>query len=317
MQDKLKEGEALFAKGKFDEARRVFCHLLEADPKNAEVLNNLGVLSYSQNHLQEAEDYFLKAVAVKEDYLNALLNLSKLYQSSERWEKAANQLERFLSIGNQDCCVLDELGKVYLKMGQNEKAREVLAKSIHVNPDQKTDRESFQELRGNERASAVAPPKKEAVAIAMKKQVLLEVIKKVCYFPHPEVHTGQLVLSNEIFKNNDRETNVVISPGARIDLTGNIIIGPWAMIGEGTTIFTHDHYHEGRDRPLLKLQEEKGVKWLNKRVGRDVWLHGCTILAQVTTIPDGVVVGAGSVLTKNPGYYEIWAGNPAKKVGER
>jgi acetyltransferase-like isoleucine patch superfamily enzyme len=40
-------------------------------------------------------------------------------------------------------------------------------------------------------------------------------------------------------------------------------------------------------------------------------------LYQVTRIPDGFVLGAGSVLTKNPGPYEIWAGAPAKKVGYR
>ncbi|MBW1750927.1 MAG: hypothetical protein JRJ37_09570 [Deltaproteobacteria bacterium] len=38
---------------------------------------------------------------------------------------------------------------------------------------------------------------------------------------------------------------------------------------------------------------------------------------QVTHIPNGVVIGAGSVLTKNPGPYEIWAGNPARKIGMR
>ncbi|THB78768.1 MAG: hypothetical protein D6B25_03295, partial [Desulfobulbaceae bacterium] len=41
------------------------------------------------------------------------------------------------------------------------------------------------------------------------------------------------------------------------------------------------------------------------------------VLYQVTEIPDGVVLGAGSILTKNPGPYEIWAGNPARKIGER
>jgi len=151
----------------------------------------------------------------------------------------------------------------------------------------------------------------------MKKQVLVEVLKKVCYLPHPEAHKGRLILGKEIFEEEGRETNVFISPGAIIDLTGNVIIRAWTMIGAGTTIWTHDHYHGGRNKPLLELQEEKGVKWQDKKVGRDVWLHGCTVLAQVTEIPDGVIVGASAVLTKNPGSYEIWAGNPAKKIGER
>lgn len=153
--------------------------------------------------------------------------------------------------------------------------------------------------------------------LAMTKQTLFSVLKKVCYIPHPETRRGRLNLHNEIFATIDRETNVMISPGARLDMTGDITIGPWTMIGDRTIIYTHDHYHDGRDKPLLLLQEETGVKWQNKIIGKDVWLHGCTILHQVTHIPDGVVIGAGAVLTTNPGSYEIWAGNPAKKIGER
>ena len=153
--------------------------------------------------------------------------------------------------------------------------------------------------------------------ITMDKQQVFEVLKQVLHCPHPEVRKGILTLQKEVFEESERETNIYISPGARIDLTGDVIIGSWTMIGEGTRILTHDHYHEGRDKPLLKLQEEIGVKWSNKKIGRDVWLHNCTILVQVTEIPDGVVVGTGAVLTKNPGPYEIWAGNPARKIAER
>ena len=153
--------------------------------------------------------------------------------------------------------------------------------------------------------------------LSMTKQALFNVIKQVCYLPHPEVRTGRMNLHTEIFKTCDREANVIVSPGARLDMTGDITIGPWTMIGDRTVIYTHDHYHEGREKPLLLLQEEKGVKWQNKIIGKDVWFHGCTILYQVTHIPDGVIVGAGSVLTTNPGPYEIWAGNPARKIGER
>jgi acetyltransferase-like isoleucine patch superfamily enzyme len=61
-----------------------------------------------------------------------------------------------------------------------------------------------------------------------------------------------------------------------------------------------------------------GVLWQDKEIGVDVWIHdGSMVLYQATHLPDGFVLGAGSVLTKNPGPFEIWAGNPARKVGER
>ena len=128
------------------------------------------------------------------------------------------------------------------------------------------------------------------------------------YLPHQEIHQGQFIIHGE---------HAMISEGARIDITGTIEIGDYCMIGEGTQIWTHDHYHYGRE-PLLIVQSRLGVIWDNKVIGRDVWLHGCIVLMQVTEIPDGVVVGAGAVLTKNPVHeYTIWAGNPAVMIGER
>lgn len=109
----------------------------------------------------------------------------------------------------------------------------------------------------------------------------------------------------------------MISRFALLDCTGSIQVGAWSNIGARVRVYTHDHIHLGT-RPLLELEEEHGVIWQDKRIGSDVWIHdGSIILYQVTHIPDGVVVGAGSVLTKNPQPWEIWAGNPARKVGER
>jgi acetyltransferase-like isoleucine patch superfamily enzyme len=129
----------------------------------------------------------------------------------------------------------------------------------------------------------------------------------VFYWPHKEVHSGYIFLD---------KGEIYIAHDCSIDLTGDVSIGENSMIGHGTQIFTHDHYHEGRE-PLLEVQKKKGVKWQNKKIGKDVWLHGCIVLYQVTEIPDGVVVGAGAVLTHNPEPYGIYIGNPAKLLKYR
>ncbi len=47
------------------------------------------------------------------------------------------------------------------------------------------------------------------------------------------------------------------------------------------------------------------------------WLgEGATVL-QGVTIGEGAVIGAGSVVTKGIPPYTVWAGNPAKKIGDR
>ena len=47
-------------------------------------------------------------------------------------------------------------------------------------------------------------------------------------------------------------------------------------------------------------------------VGDDVWIGGGAILLPGITIGEGVVIGAGSVVTKSVNPYTIVAGNPAK-----
>ncbi|MEN8200405.1 MAG: acyltransferase, partial [Thermodesulfobacteriota bacterium] len=135
--------------------------------------------------------------------------------------------------------------------------------------------------------------------------------------PHSNIHKGKLVLSPEVFNTAGNETNLIISRFSILDNTGSIHIGPWCMIGARARIYTHDHCHQGRE-PLLNLQEKYGVIWQDKYLGRDVWIHeNAIVLYQASILPDGFVLGAGSVLTKNPGPYEIWAGIPAKKIADR
>lgn len=52
-------------------------------------------------------------------------------------------------------------------------------------------------------------------------------------------------------------------------------------------------------------------------IGNDVWLGARTIVLGGVTIADGAVIGAGSVVTKDVGPYEIWAGNPARFIRKR
>lgn len=52
-------------------------------------------------------------------------------------------------------------------------------------------------------------------------------------------------------------------------------------------------------------------------INSDVWIGaGVTVLSGVK-IGVGAVVGAGSVVTHDIPPYEIWAGNPAKKIRSR
>jgi acetyltransferase-like isoleucine patch superfamily enzyme len=154
-------------------------------------------------------------------------------------------------------------------------------------------------------------------AATMTRARLEEAVARAVRHPHKKYHKGRLVIDPGAYETPGLETNLVISPFAILDCTGSIRIGPWCNIGPRTRIYTHDTIHWGK-KPLAEIENEFGVLWQDKYIGADVWIHdGSIVLYQATVLLDGFVLGAGSVLTRNPGAYEIWAGNPARKVGER
>jgi acetyltransferase-like isoleucine patch superfamily enzyme len=97
------------------------------------------------------------------------------------------------------------------------------------------------------------------------------------------------------------------------DNSGDINIGKGVSIHRNVNIFTHEHDHS-KDVPI----SESGVVISSLDIGDDVFIGaGVTILSKVNKIGTGAVIGAGSVLTKDVGEYEIWAGNPAKFIKHR
>lgn len=60
--------------------------------------------------------------------------------------------------------------------------------------------------------------------------------------------------------------------------------------------------------------KENGI---NITIGNDVWVGYTVSICDGVTIGDGAVVGAGSLVVKDVEPYAIYAGVPAKKIGQR
>jgi len=98
-----------------------------------------------------------------------------------------------------------------------------------------------------------------------------------------------------------------------IDNSADIKIGKGVNLSREVMILTHEHDHS-RDVPVGGAP----VKGIPLEIGDDVFIGARAIIcAQVAKIGTGAVIGAGSVLTKDVGEYEIWAGNPARFIKHR
>lgn len=106
--------------------------------------------------------------------------------------------------------------------------------------------------------------------------------------------------------------NVFIGSGCEFNIRKSIEIGSDALIASGCRFIDHDHgFLAGQ---LIRKQHgiEQSIK-----LGEDVWLGCNVIVLKGVEIERGAIVAAGSVVTKSIPSMEIWAGIPAKKMGER
>lgn len=82
-------------------------------------------------------------------------------------------------------------------------------------------------------------------------------------------------------------------------------------------VSTSPAFHEGRNIMRKNFSKHKFETTRKTIIGNDVWIGNNCLIKSGITIGDGAIIGMGSVVTKDVGRYEIWAGNPAKLIKKR
>lgn len=86
-----------------------------------------------------------------------------------------------------------------------------------------------------------------------------------------------------------------------------IHIGENTLIASRTTILCHEHVKRDKD--------DSRNPWVtNTYIGRNTFIGIGAIILPGVTIGDQVIIGAGSVVTKNIPSYSIAVGNPARVI---
>ena len=104
----------------------------------------------------------------------------------------------------------------------------------------------------------------------------------------------------------------------------NTTIGNYCSIAKGVRYFNANHpmsestMHPMFYNPALGYVKEDKLKRNKLTIGHDVWIgYGTTILPNCTSIGNGAVIGANSVVSRNVPPYAIVAGAPAKPIRKR
>lgn len=105
--------------------------------------------------------------------------------------------------------------------------------------------------------------------------------------------------------------NSVIGDNAILDARNGIFIGNHVNLSTHVSIWTEQHDH--RD-PWFRCNSDTDFKVV---IEDHVWIGPEVIILHGVTIGEGAVIAAGAVVTKNVESFSIYAGVPAKKIGER
>jgi serine acetyltransferase len=145
------------------------------------------------------------------------------------------------------------------------------------------------------------------ISVTWPHQVLLKddcILEHNVFFKYSSYwKPGQsIIIGERVFIGNHCEFNI----------SKRIQIGNDANIASGCKFIDHDHG--------IKLGALIGGQECVEGdiiIGEGVWLGFNVIVLKNVTIGNGAVVAAGAVVTKSIPANEIWAGVPAKKIGDR
>ncbi len=136
----------------------------------------------------------------------------------------------------------------------------------------------------------------------------------------------ECILNSSKYKNiigGDTRSSIIVKAGASLVVGKNfrmsnsaiycaksIVIGDNVMVGGSCKIWDTDFHPLSQVGRLNNPNE--GYKTRPITIGNSVFIGGFSIILKGTTIGDGAIIGAGSVVSGNIPSKEIWAGNPAK-----
>ena len=126
---------ALEREGRFDKAEKLFMKCLELDPQHAEAYNYLAYMWAEKGiKLDQAFKYITKALKLNPKSGAFLDTLGWIYYMNEQYKEALEQVNHAAEIIPDDPTILDHLGDIFFKLGDEKQAIPYWEKSFVLDP---------------------------------------------------------------------------------------------------------------------------------------------------------------------------------------
>ena len=135
MSEKIDKAMSLFKERKYKEAIDAFHSVLETEPDNADIYNNLGVAYSCLGNFEQAENYYTKAIELDPEIAQAYINLSDLYYKAGDLASALGTLQRGSYELRDNLAIAHLLARVYIEDQRWDDAIDELERVLDGEPD--------------------------------------------------------------------------------------------------------------------------------------------------------------------------------------
>ena len=116
----LQQGITALKEGKFQEAERLYCEILQTHPTHPYANHNLGITLYTLGRLKEAEASYKKAIALKPDYTEAYYNLGNTLKELHKLEEAEASYKKAIALKPDYAVALLNRGQILFEKREFE-----------------------------------------------------------------------------------------------------------------------------------------------------------------------------------------------------
>lgn len=135
----LERANSSIKEKKTENAIKLFKQILEKDDNDFVVWTELGSAYFIQEKLSDAEKSYIKALALKNDFQPALLNLAKLYMHQKNYEKSIEKLTDLVALDEKSADAHHYLGESYLQIKKGSTAVVHLNEALKLAPIEKAE----------------------------------------------------------------------------------------------------------------------------------------------------------------------------------
>lgn len=127
--------DILVARKEFAEAAAAYERILREEPKNASLLNKIGMAYQQLGDARRAEGFYKQAVRADKHFSSAVNNLGTLEYARGRYGKAVKYYRKAIALANDQAAFYSNLGYAYCGIKQYARAMDAFSKALALDPE--------------------------------------------------------------------------------------------------------------------------------------------------------------------------------------